>query len=112
MLVADNVVAVEDGVESEINKDKFKLNLIGRFNESNALAAISACMMLGIDKYDAAKALEGFKGVKVRLEKIGTSNGVTIYNDFAHNPSKIEASLLALKDHVSTSYTFFCGEYR
>ena len=98
-LVADNVVAVEDGVEYEIDRAKFKLNLIGRFNVSNALAAISACMMLGINKYEAAKALEGFKGVKVRLEKIGTSKGVTVYNDFAHNPSKIEASLLALKDH-------------
>jgi len=56
-------------------------------------------MIAGIDKFEAAKALENFRGIKVRLEKIGTSKGVTVYNDFAHNPSKIEASLLALKDY-------------
>ena len=33
------------------------------------------------------------------MEKIGTAKGITVYNDFAHNPSKIEASLSALKDY-------------
>ncbi len=98
-LYADNIKAVEDGIEYSIEGRKFRLNLIGKFNVSNALAAISACIMLGLDRFAAAKALEGFKGVKVRLEKIGSKNGITIYNDFAHNPSKIEASLAALKDH-------------
>ncbi len=98
-LYANNIKAVEDGIEYSIEGRKFRLNLIGKFNVSNALAAISACMMLGLDKFAAAQALEGFSGVKVRLEKIGSKNGITIYNDFAHNPSKIEASLAALKDH-------------
>lgn len=98
-LYANNIKAVEDGIEYSIDGRKFRLNLIGKFNVSNALAAISACMMLGLDKFAAAQALEGFSGVKVRLEKIGSKNGITIYNDFAHNPSKIEASLAALKDH-------------
>ncbi len=98
-LVAENVTAVENGIEYTLDGRTFRLNLIGRFNVSNALAAISACLMLGLDKFKAAEALEGFTGVKVRLEKIGTKNGITVYNDFAHNPSKIEASLAALKDH-------------
>ena len=98
-LVATDVCAVDGGIKYQIDGKVFRLNLIGKFNVSNALAAISACMMAGIDKFEAAKALEGFKGIKVRLEKIGTSKGVTVYNDFAHNPSKIEASLLALKDY-------------
>ncbi len=98
-LYANNIKAIEDGIEYSIEGRQFRLNLIGKFNVSNALAAISACMMLGLDKFAAAQALEGFSGVKVRLEKIGSKNGITIYNDFAHNPSKIEASLAALKDH-------------
>lgn len=98
-LYANNIKAVEDGIEYSIEGRQFRLNLIGKFNVSNALAAISACIMLGLDKFAAAQALEGFSGVKVRLEKIGSKNGITIYNDFAHNPSKIEASLAALKDH-------------
>lgn len=98
-LVATDVKAIDSGIEYKIDGQTFKLNLIGKFNVSNALAAISACMMAGLDKFEAAKALEGFRGIKVRLEKIGTSKGITVYNDFAHNPSKIEASLLALKDY-------------
>ncbi len=98
-LTAKDVKAIENGIEYKLDGQTFHLNLIGKFNVSNALAAISACMMLGLDKFAAARALEGFNGVKVRLEKIGSHNGVTVYNDFAHNPSKIEASLQALKDH-------------
>ena len=98
-LTAKDVKAIENGIEYKLDGQTFHLNLIGKFNVSNALAAISACMMLGLDKFAAAHALEGFSGVKVRLEKIGSHNGVTVYNDFAHNPSKIEASLQALKDH-------------
>ena len=61
------------------------------------MAAIAACSVVGINPFDAAQALEGFTGVKARLEKIGSINGITVFHDFAHNPSKIEASLLALK---------------
>lgn len=70
-IFAYNIKAVEHGVEYSIDGKKFSLALLGKFNVANALAAISACMMLGIDKFDAAKALEGFTGVKVRLEKVG-----------------------------------------
>ena len=98
-LTAKDVKAIENGIEYKLDGQTFHLNLIGKFNVSNALAAISACIMLGLDKFAAARALEGFNGVKVRLEKIGSRNGITVYNDFAHNPSKIEASLQALKDH-------------
>ena len=63
------------------------------------MATIAACSLVGIDPLDTAKTLEGFTGIKVRLEKIGSANGITVYNDFAHNPSKIEASLSALKDY-------------
>ncbi|MBE6448852.1 MAG: UDP-N-acetylmuramate--alanine ligase [Alphaproteobacteria bacterium] len=98
-IYATDVHATENGICYALDGQTYNLNLIGKFNVSNALAAISACTILGIDKFAAAHALESFSGVKVRLEKIGTSKGVTVYNDFAHNPSKIEASLLALKDH-------------
>ncbi len=96
---ASSVRSVADGVEYEFRGQTFKLNLLGAFNVANALATIAACSFVGINPLDAAKALESFTGIKVRLEKIGTANGVTVYNDFAHNPSKIEASLSALKDY-------------
>ena len=94
---ADNIVLNSNSVQYNFRGQTFSLGLIGRFNVANALAAIAVCSILGVDPIDAAKALEGFKGVKARLEKIGTTNNITVYYDFAHNPSKIEASLLALK---------------
>lgn len=96
---ASEITTVSDGVEYTILGKKFKLNILGSFNVSNALATIAACSLLGLKPTDVAKTLEGFSGVKTRLEKIGTVNNVTVYNDFAHNPSKIEASLSTLKDY-------------
>lgn len=97
---ASNIRAIKDGVEYQLDGQTFRLGIIGTFNIANALAAIAACSAAGINKFDAAKALEGFTGVKVRLEKIGTSaNDITIYNDFAHNPGKLAASISALKEH-------------
>ncbi len=85
-------------VEYFFRGQAFKLNLVGVFNVSNAIAAIAVCAQAGIDPMEAAKALEGFVGVKRRLEKVGTSKrGITLIDDFAHNPDKIYSSLKAIK---------------
>lgn len=94
---ASDIKATPTGVEYIFQGNKFTLQMLGVFNVSNALATISACSFLGIDPLVCAKTLEGFLGIKNRLEKIGSKKGITIYNDFAHNPSKIRASLEALK---------------
>lgn len=96
---AYNIEALPDGTKYSIDGKSFKLNLIGKFNVANALAAIATCMLLGIDKFDAAKALEGFLGTKRRLEVIGTKNNITVIDDFAHNPDKVNASMSALKSY-------------
>lgn len=96
---AYNIEALPYGVKYSMDGKSFTLNLIGRFNVSNALAAIAACSLLGIDKFDAAKALESFLGTHRRLEVIGTKNQITVIDDFAHNPDKVKASLSALKSY-------------
>jgi UDP-N-acetylmuramate--alanine ligase len=68
----------------------------GRHNASNALAAIAAAHALGISLADASAALCRFEGLKRRLETVGTAGGVTVIDDFAHNPDKIAASLATL----------------
>jgi len=73
------------------------LNVIGRHNALNAAAAIRAAMDVGVSLDAAATALSEFGGVKRRLEIIGTVNGVTLYDDFAHHPTAIEATLEALR---------------
>lgn len=72
------------------------LHVPGRHNIENALAAIGAARMAGISLEDAAEALAHFKGVKRRLEFIGQENGITVIDDFGHNPDKVAASLAAL----------------
>lgn len=104
---AYNIEPLEGGTKYSIDGKSFKLNLIGRFNVANAMAAIATCSLLGIDKFDAAKALEGFLGTKRRLEVIGAKNGITVIDDFSHNPDKVKASMSALKDYKGRVIVMF-----
>jgi len=76
-----------------------RLGVPGRHNASNALAAIAATRALGVRVEDAVQALARFEGTKRRLETVGTAAGVTVIDDFAHNPDKIDASLATLRAH-------------
>jgi UDP-N-acetylmuramate--alanine ligase len=75
---------------------KVSLQVPGRHNAMNALAALAAVHALGIPLVDAAAALGRFAGLKRRLETVGTAGGVTVIDDFAHNPDKIAATLATL----------------
>ena len=65
----------------------------GRHNASNALAAIAASLACGVTLAEAAEALESFAGISRRFDVIGTTSGVTVIDDFGHNPDKIAATL-------------------
>ncbi len=69
----------------------------GRHNASNALAALAATHLLGVPLADATKALTRFEGLKRRLEIVGTAGDVTVIDDFAHNPDKIDATMATLR---------------
>ena len=77
---------------------KISLKMPGRHNVSNALAAISAAHACGVSVEAAGAALSEFEGVKRRLEFVGEAGGVTVIDDFAHNPDKITASLRTLHE--------------
>jgi len=68
----------------------------GRHNASNALAALAAARALGLRIEDAVAALGRFEGLRRRLETVGSAAGVTVIDDFAHNPDKIDATLATL----------------
>ena len=86
-------------VEAEGERHEVRLQVPGRHNASNALAAIAASRAIGVAVADAAAALERFEGLRRRLETVGTANGATVIDDFAHNPDKIAASLATLRAH-------------
>ena len=75
-------------------------SLIGRHNAENALAAVAAACEAGVDAGAACEALAGFRSVKRRLERLGEAGGVTVYDDFAHHPTAIRATLGALRAKV------------
>ncbi len=70
----------------------------GRHNVSNALAAIGAATAAGVPFVKAARALSTFSGVKRRFELVGDAKGVTVIDDFGHNPDKIAATLTTLHE--------------
>ncbi len=72
------------------------LGVPGRHNAMNALAALAAIHALGAPLDEAVAALGGFAGLKRRLETVGVVNGMTVIDDFAHNPDKIAATLATL----------------
>jgi UDP-N-acetylmuramate--alanine ligase len=80
-------------------RHEVRLNVPGRHNISNALAAIAAVSAIGVPVAEAAAALERFEGLRRRLETVGSAGGVTVIDDFAHNPDKIEATLATLRAH-------------
>jgi UDP-N-acetylmuramate--alanine ligase len=69
------------------------LKVPGLHNVANALAALSATKACGVPLAEAAAHLGEFSGIRRRLEIVGTANGVTVIDDFAHNPDKIAATL-------------------
>ena len=72
------------------------LNVPGAHNVANALAALGAVRALGVPLVEAVTALETFAGIRRRMEVVGTAGGVTVLDDFAHNPDKIAATLKTL----------------
>jgi UDP-N-acetylmuramate--alanine ligase len=93
---AINIVEHPDGVDFAVADVPVKLAVPGRHNVSNALAAISAAISVGILISEAVAALATFTGLKRRMETVGTTNDITVIDDFAHNPDKIAATLSAL----------------
>lgn len=73
-----------------------ELQVPGAHNAANALAAIGAVRAIGVPLTEAIAALESFTGIRRRMEVVGTANGVTVIDDFAHNPDKIAATLKTL----------------
>lgn len=75
----------------------FESPLLGLHNVRNALAAMAVGAFVGLDATDVADGLRGFKGIKRRLEHVGTVDGVVVLDDFAHHPTAVLETLLALR---------------
>ncbi|MGJ7901950.1 UDP-N-acetylmuramate:L-alanyl-gamma-D-glutamyl-meso-diaminopimelate ligase [Lysobacter sp. 1R34A] len=90
---------IHDGVEV----GEVRWPLLGRHNVMNALAALAAANAVGVDVAGVLPALAAFRSVKRRLEVIGESGGVTVYDDFAHHPTAIATTLAGLRARVGSA---------
>jgi UDP-N-acetylmuramate: L-alanyl-gamma-D-glutamyl-meso-diaminopimelate ligase len=79
---------------------RLDLEMPGAHNRSNALAAIAAAHHVGVAPEASARALARFGGVRRRLETRGSVGGVTVYDDFAHHPTAIAATIAGLRARV------------
>ena len=78
-------------------RDLFPIQLFGKHNLENISAACQICTLMGVEKIDFFNAIKTFKGADNRLELIYKSNSSFVYKDFAHSPSKVKATVNAVK---------------
>ena len=81
------------GIEAEV-----LLQVPGRHNVANALAALGGLALAGFDAEACAEALASFPGVARRLELKGERNGARIYDDYAHHPTEVSAAIAAARE--------------
>ncbi len=77
---------------------QFELQVPGRFNIYNALAAACASLVLGVEPEAIKRALKDFKGTWRRFEKVAEKNGITVISDYAHHPTAIQGTLKAARE--------------
>jgi UDP-N-acetylmuramate--alanine ligase len=77
----------------ELEPVDFDLVVPGEHNRQNAAAALAAVELAGLARAEAAAALARFEGVRRRFELVGEGGGVTVYDDYAHNPAKVAAAI-------------------
>ncbi len=96
------ILSTEDG--------PMKLSVFGSHNLLNMQAAFAVCMQLGVSKTDCYKAISSFTGAARRLEKIIDSKDLLAYRDFAHAPSKLRATLSAVREAYPQHHLIACFE--
>lgn len=85
----------------------FTLKVIGEHNKNNAKAALTVARSLGVSDAVALKSLSGFSGTWRRFEYKGKSkNDALVYDDYAHHPTEIKASLKGAREHFKNSKIF------
>jgi UDP-N-acetylmuramate--alanine ligase len=110
-LVAEDIVeeplAIRLTVRAGDEAAPLQLQVPGRHNAANALAALAAARAAGVPLGEAAAALSGFTGLRRRFDVVGRRSGVSVIDDFAHNPDKIGATLKTLHAFPGRLLLFF-----
>jgi UDP-N-acetylmuramate: L-alanyl-gamma-D-glutamyl-meso-diaminopimelate ligase len=101
---------IDDEVYLVRGEKLYPVLIFGRHNMQNIAAAKAACQVLGISDEDFYRAIASFKGAARRLQLIASNEYTNIYFDFAHAPSKLTASVKAVKEHFPDRKLVACME--
>ncbi|MEE0961432.1 MAG: Mur ligase family protein [Bacteroidales bacterium] len=102
---------VENGKTIVVNGDKeYPMLVFGRHNMINMNAAMLACESLGINRDSFLETMQSFKGAAKRLEHLASNDTKAIYTDFAHSPSKLKATIEAVKEQYPNRKLVACME--
>lgn len=82
-------------ISFRVKGEAFTLNILGRHNMENAVAATAAAMLAGVTLAEASVALREYQGIYRRAQVLGQKHGVWVVDDFAHNPAKCAAAIRA-----------------
>jgi UDP-N-acetylmuramate--alanine ligase len=82
----------------ELEPVDFELAVGGEHNRLNAAAALSALELAGISRAEATPALAAFRGAGRRFELRGEAGGVLVYDDYAHHPAEIAATIATVRE--------------
>ncbi len=94
----------------ETPEGSLPIEVFGKHNLNNLAGAKWICQHMGIDEDDFYEAIATFKGASKRLEKIAESKNGVAYKDFAHSPSKVEATTNAVKEQYQEKVVVACLE--
>ena len=98
--VFDAFVKVAPGPVIDGRKGRYEADssLPGAHNRQNAGLALAMAVALGADEAKAREALVSFPGVERRMQLVGTCSGAEVYDDYAHNPEKLQAMISTLQE--------------
>jgi UDP-N-acetylmuramate--alanine ligase len=85
----------------ELEPVDFGLAVHGEHNRRNAAAALEALVRVGVDRGEAAAALARFAGTDRRLQLVGERGGVTVIDDYGHNPTELRAALDTARERAT-----------
>lgn len=93
------VFEIMDGKTFIIHHEKkLPLKIFGRHNLQNMMGAIEVCKCLGVEEENCLEAIKDFSGASKRLEVLKENKTSIVYRDFAHAPSKLRATIAAVKE--------------
>jgi UDP-N-acetylmuramate--alanine ligase len=93
--VSKNFIQQGFSIQYSVNDIPFSMNMIGRHNMENALAATAVAHRIGVDLAKSAAALSNYEGIYRRQQVYGKRSGVWVIDDYAHNPVKCAAAITA-----------------